>query len=66
MLKNVGTWWGYVNGSGPPSFPPPNPCAFAFNWIGLVTNTDGSIVLAYADSVARGKTKTATMAYRGM
>jgi hypothetical protein len=28
---------------GSESFPPPNPCAFAFNWIGLVTNTDGSI-----------------------
>jgi hypothetical protein len=66
MLKNTGTRWGYVNGFGQPSFPPPNPCAFAFNWIGLVTNTDGSIVLAYADNIAGGKTKTANMAYRGM
>jgi hypothetical protein len=66
MLKNVGTRWGYVNGFGQPSFPPPNPCAFSFNWIGLVTNTDGSIVLAYADKIAGAKTKTATVAYRSM
>jgi hypothetical protein len=66
MLKNLGARWSYVNGFGQPSFQPPNPCAFAFNWIGLVTNTDGSIVLAYADNIAGGKTKTATMVYRGM
>jgi hypothetical protein len=42
-------------GFGQPSFPPPNPCAFSFNWIGLVTNTDGSIVLACADNFARGQ-----------
>jgi hypothetical protein len=66
MVKNVGTRWSYVNGFGQPSFQPPNPCAFAFNWIGLVTNTDGSIVLAYVDNIAGGKTKTATMVYRGM
>jgi hypothetical protein len=54
--KNAGTRWGYGNGFGQPSFPPPNPCAFAFNWISLVTNTDSSIVLAHADNVPGSKT----------
>jgi hypothetical protein len=66
MIKNVGARWGYTNGFGQPIFTPPNPCAFAFNWIGLVGNTDGSIVLAYADTIGAGQTKTATMVYRGM
>jgi hypothetical protein len=66
IVKNVGTWWVHVNRFGQASLPPPDPCAFAFNWISLVTNTDGSIGLAYADNVAGGKTKTATMAYCGM
>jgi hypothetical protein len=65
-IKNVGTRWGYTNGFGQPIFNPPNPCAFAFNWIGLVGNTDGSIVLAYADTIGAHQTKTATMVYRGM
>jgi hypothetical protein len=66
MIKNVGARWGYTNGFGQPIFNPPNPCAFAFNWIGLVGNTDGSIVLTYVDTIGAGQSKTATMVYRGM
>jgi len=67
VLKNVGIRWGYTNGFGQSIFNPPNPCAFAFNWPGhIVTSADGSMVLAYVDSIAAGKTKTATMTYRGM
>ena len=66
-LKNVGPRWSYVNGFGQSIFNPPNPCAFAFNWPGtIVTGVDGSMVLAYVDTIGAGQTKTATMVYRGM
>ncbi len=66
MIKNTGARWGYTNGFGQPIFNPPNPCAFAFNWIGEINNTDGSIVLVYVDTIKANQTKTATMIYRGM
>jgi hypothetical protein len=67
MLKNTGVRWSFTNGFGETTFHGPNPCAFENNWPGhIVTATDGSIVLAYSDNIAAGKTKTATMAYRGM
>jgi hypothetical protein len=38
-----------------------------FNWPGeIVMNSNGSIVLPYADTIAGHKTKTATMVYLGM
>jgi len=66
MIKNVGTRWGYTNGFSQPIFNPPNPCAFAYNWIGPVANTDGSILLTYVDAIGSHQTKTAIMVYRGM
>ena len=66
VLQNTGPRWGYVNGFGQPGYLGPNPCAFANNWPGgLVANTDGSIVLAYADTINAHATKTASMMYRG-
>jgi len=67
MLKNTGARWSFTNGFGETTFHGPNPCAFENNWPGhIVMNTDGSIVLVYADNIGAGKTKTATMVYRGM
>jgi len=67
MLQNVRTsHFGYVNGFVQNTFHGPNPCAFAFNapYTGLLG--DGSVVLAYVDSIGAGKTRSATMIYKGM
>jgi len=67
-LENVGQpQFGYLQGFARTTFQPPNPCNFAGESSATVLiNFDGSVALAYADSVGAGKTKTATMIYRGM
>jgi hypothetical protein len=67
MLQNVRTsQFGYTNGFVQTTFHGPNPCAFAFNSPYTGSLGDGSVVLAYADTIGAGKTKTATMIYKGM
>jgi hypothetical protein len=67
-LRNVGQLqFGYLQGFARSTHLPPNPCNFAGESSGSVlTDLDGSVALVYADSVGAGKTKTATMIYRGM
>ena len=67
-LENVGQpKFGYLQGFARTTYQPPNPCNFAGESSGTVlTNLDGSVALTYADSIGAGKTKTATMIYRGM
>lgn len=68
MLQNTGQpQFGYLQGFARTSFQPPNPCNFAGESSGTVlTNFDGSVALAYVDTIGAHKTKTATMMYRGM
>jgi hypothetical protein len=67
-LKNVGQpQFGYLQGFARTTPSGPNPCNFAGESSGVPqTNIDGSITLAYVDSVGAKKSKTATMIYRGM
>jgi hypothetical protein len=66
VLQNTGTRWGYVNGFGQNSPHGPNSRSFGNFWPGtIVTNTDGGVVLAYADTIGAKQTKTASMMYRG-
>jgi hypothetical protein len=56
----------YMQGFARTTFQPPNPCDFAGDSSGTVlTNTDGSVALAFVDTVGPKKSKTATMIYRG-
>jgi hypothetical protein len=66
-LRNLGQpQFGYLQGFARTTYQPPNPCNFAGESSGVpLTNIDGSVSLAYADSIGAGKTKTATMIYRG-
>jgi hypothetical protein len=58
--------FGYMQGFARTSFQPPNPCDFAGDSSGTVlTNTDGSVALAFVDTIGAKKSKTATMIYRG-
>jgi hypothetical protein len=68
MLQNVRTsHFGYTNGFVQDTYHGPNPCAFAFNSpYTAFAIIDGSVVLAYVDSIGAGKTKTATMIYKGI
>jgi len=67
-LTNVGNSpFGYVNGFAQNTFHGPNPCAFAFHTpFGPVIGQDGSVVLAYVETIGANQAKTATMLYRGM
>jgi hypothetical protein len=67
-LENVGQpQFGYLQGFARTTYQPPNPCNFAGDSSGTVlTNFDGSVALAYVDTIGAGKTKTATVIYRGM
>jgi len=67
-LENLGQpQFGYLQGFARTTFQPPNPCDFAGDSSGSVlTNVDGSVALAYVQSIGARKTKTATMIYRGM
>lgn len=67
-LENVGQpQFGYLQGFARTTFQPPNPCNFAGDSSGaVITNFDGSVALAYVDTIGPGKTKTATVTYRGM
>jgi hypothetical protein len=67
-LENVGQpQFGYLQGFARTTFQPPNPCNFAGDSSGaVITSFDGSVALAYVDTVGAGKTKTATVTYRGM
>jgi hypothetical protein len=67
QLQNVGIpQFGYLQGFARTIPQGPNPCNFAGDSSGFPqTNIDGSIVLAYVDTIGAIKTKTATMVYRG-
>jgi hypothetical protein len=67
-LENVGQpQFGYLQGFARTTYQPPNPCNFAGESSGTVlTNFDGSVALTYVNPIGAGKTKTATMIYRGM
>jgi hypothetical protein len=67
-LENLGQpQFGYLQGFARTTYQPPNPCDFAGDSSGSVlTNVDGSVALAYVQSIGARKTKTATMIYRGM
>lgn len=68
MLQNVRTSkFGYANGFVQTTYHGPNPCAFAFNAQSTALDFyDGSVLMAYADTIGAGKTKTATMIYKGI
>jgi hypothetical protein len=67
MLQNVGTssfdYDGFVQ-----NIPQgPNPCNYAANFTaGVVTNTDGSLVLTYVGTIPANGTKTFNMMYKGL
>ena len=67
-LENLGQpQFGYLQGFARTTYQPPNPCDFAGDSSGSVlTSVDGSVALAYVQSIGARKTKTATMIYRGM
>jgi hypothetical protein len=67
QLQNSGEpQFGYLQGFARTTFQPPNPCNFAGDSSGTVlTDFDGSVALAYVDTIGAKKTKTATMIYRG-
>jgi hypothetical protein len=67
QLQNVGNSpFGFVTGLAMDGFDGPNPCAFAENASGTpLVGIDGSIGLAYEDTIAAKNAKTATMIYRG-
>jgi hypothetical protein len=67
-LENLGQpQFGYLQGFARTTFQPPNPCDFAGDSTGnVITNLDGSVALAYVETIGARKTKTATMIYRGM
>src|ERR1700733_4288555 len=66
QLQNAGnSQFGFVSGYAQTVFDGPNPCNFAGNASGTpIVNSDGSIVLAYVDTIGANKTKTTTMIYR--
>jgi hypothetical protein len=67
QLENSGnSQFGFVSGFAQMHFNGPNPCNFAGDASGSpIVNTDGSVVLTYADTIGPRKTKTATMIYKG-
>jgi hypothetical protein len=66
QLQNLGApQFGYMQGFARTTFEPPNPCDFAGDSSPLITGVDGSVALAYVDTIGAHKTKTATMVYRG-
>jgi hypothetical protein len=67
-LRNTGpTQFGYVQGFARTTNFPPNPCNFAGDSAGgVVLHIDGSLALAYVDTIGANKTKTATMIYKGL
>jgi hypothetical protein len=67
QLQNAGnSQFGSVSGYARTSFDGPNPCNFAADSSGTpIVNSDGSIALAYVDTIGANKTKTTTMIYRG-
>jgi hypothetical protein len=68
QLKNVGTsQFGFVSGYARTTFHGPNPCNFAADSSATpLVDTDGSIALAYVDTIGAKKTKTTTLIYRGL
>jgi len=67
-LRNFGQpHFGYLQGFARTVSTGPNPCAFASDSSGSpLTGINGSVALAYVDSVGAKKTKAATIIYRGM
>jgi hypothetical protein len=65
-LRNTGnSQFGYVQGFARNTPFGPHPCNFAGDSDTVLLNIDGSVALAYVDTVGANKTKTATMIYRG-
>jgi hypothetical protein len=66
LENSVHSQFGFVSGYAQPTYHGPNPCNFAGAGSSTpVVNIDGSIVMSYVDTIGPGKTKTATMVYRG-
>jgi hypothetical protein len=66
QLQNLGQpQFGYMQGFARTTFEAPNPCDFAGDSSPLATDIDGSLALAYVDTIGAHQTKTATMVYRG-
>jgi hypothetical protein len=67
MLQNVGTSLFDYDGFVQNIAQGPNPCNYAANFTaGVVTKTDGSLVLTYVGTIPAHGTKTFTMMYRGL
>ena len=66
-LANVGEpQFGYLQGFARTIPTGPNPCNFAGDSTGDIVHLDGSMVLAYVDTIGARKIKTATVIYRGL
>jgi len=66
QLQNVGTLkFTYWNGFAQNIPNGPNACAFAFNSPEAVQYTDGSMVMAYVDTMPAHGAKTVTLSYKG-